>query len=571
MGHSIGRHDSAIVRRILAAALPLSLAACSGGGGSPPPASTSSGGGSAPQASLNAPVTFQMQWASPTTPSAKARRPQYLAPTALSVSINVISAPAPWTTATPIVEVLNSPTSTITFTAPTGLDTFAIQTYDEQNAKGNVLSSAFVTQTVSGTSANVVSAILNGVLASMTLNVSPLQPTGGVPSTMTVSATGLDADGNVIVGPGTYASPIQLAINDPSNSGTLSLSPAVIQAPGGTATLSYSGQPLASASVVATAAGVATPSSVTIKPTPTAYYYSPPTANSGPTFMTVDASNNVWFSESTANKIGEFSGGSTITETTIPTANSYPQGITVGSDGRIWFAELNGQKLGALRPGGAITEYPTLFGSPDDPIQLVDRGDGNMWYTGSGADRIGYVFETTGATGETTLPESPGQVFPFGIARASDGYIYFTEAESSKIGRLYDLGGTVQEILLTAPSGSSSGVSPGPMVTGPDGNLWFVDTPNGEIGRVNIPAFTVTFFQTTSPTTFPNTLTVGPDGALWYTEQGVDRIGRMTTSGVATDYTLGQTGLGLNGIAIRSNGSVFFSCEATGKIGKLII
>ena len=199
-----------IASRCLAGATCAALvAACSGGGGSP---AGTSPGGSAPAANSRANVTFQMQWApaSPASASSAFRRsPKYLAPTALSVSITVVSAPSPWTTATPIVEVLNNPQSTLTFSAPTGLDTFSIQTYDEAYGKGAVLSSAIVTQTVSAGSANVVAAILDGVINSFALSVSPLQPTAGSASTMTVSATAYDADGNAIVGPGTYASAVR--------------------------------------------------------------------------------------------------------------------------------------------------------------------------------------------------------------------------------------------------------------------------------------------------------------------------------------------------------------------------
>ena len=551
----------------------VALASCSGGGGSPAANSGGTpGGGAGSTSSSRGTVTFDMTWASSSAANSWLRRPQYLAPTALSVSITVVSAPAPWTSATPIIEVLNNPSSTITFSAPTGQDTFLIQTYDEQNALGNVLSKAFVTQTVSGTSANVVSAILNGVVASLTLNVSPLQPVGGTASTMTVSSTGYDADGNVIVGPGTYASPIQLTIVDPSNSGALSLANTVLQQPGAMTTLAYNGKPLVSASLVAGVTGVTAYASVTIAPTPGATFYTLPTGNSAPSYIAVDSSNNLWITEANASRIAELpTGSTTFLEYPTTTANSYPQGITYGSDGRIWFAEYNSNKIGAITSAGVITEYSTLFGGSDHPIQLVDRGDGNMWYTGYGADHIGYQRETSGAGGETTLPESPTQVNPDGIAPAADGYIYFTENGNSKIGRLHDLLGAVQEISLPAVSGSCCNVSPGPMVTGPDGNLWFTDANNAQIGRVNIPAFTVTFFPTASPGSGPLGITVGPDGALWYTESNIDKIGRMTTSGAATDYSLGATGLGLTGIAVRSNGVVWFCARNTNQIGKLVI
>jgi streptogramin lyase len=45
----------------------------------------------------------------------------------------------------------------------------------------------------------------------------------------------------------------------------------------------------------------------------------------------------------------------------------------------------------------------------------------------------------------------------------------------------------------------------------------------------------------------------------------------MTTSGAATDYSLGATGLGLTGIAVRSNGVVWFCARNTNQIGRLII
>jgi virginiamycin B lyase len=505
-----------------------------------------------------------MKWAS--SPTGSLVRRQYLAPTALSASITVIAAPAPFTTTTPVVEILNSPTSTLTFTAPTGLDTFLIQTYDEQNGLGNVLSRAYVTQTVSGTSANVVSAILNGVIASLALNVSPLQPAAGTASTMTVSATGYDADGNVIVGPGTYAAPIQLSISDPTNSEALSLSTAALQSPGSTSTLSYNGSTLTTASVVGTLAGV-TPSTVTIAPTPTVKFLSLPTADSGPNYITVDAANNLWVTEVNANKIAErpFNVASW-TEYPVPTSYSGLFGITPGSDGRIWFAEFSANKIGAITPAGVLSEYTTPFG--DSPFQLTDGGDGNIWFTLPNTNRVGYVKETLGTGSETSLPTAGSG--PVGIAVGSDGYVYATEGSRGYIARLYNFFENFQEIAEPIPSGGVADL-PGPMVKGPDGNLWFVESANSEIGRINIPSFTLTMFPTPSRNAYPIDIAAGPDGALWFTEQNPSRIGRITTSGVTSEYSLGTGYLGLVGITVRSTGEIYFCAEYTNQVGKLTI
>jgi virginiamycin B lyase len=533
----------------------------SGGGGQ------GAGGGSS---SSQASVTWNMKWAA--SPTGSLVRRQYLPPTAQSASLTVVAAPAPFTTTTPVIQILNNPSSTLTFTAPTGLDTFLIQTYDEPNALGNVLSKAFVEQTVSGSSANIVSAILNGVIASLTLNVSPLQPAAGTASSMTVSATAYDADSNVIVGPGQYAQPIQLSISDPTNSAALSLSTGVLLAPGSTSTLSYNGNTLTSASVVGTLTGVA-PSSVTIAPTPSVKFIALPSgASSGPNWITVDSANNLWVTEGNTNKIAERPFNvSSWNEFTIPTANSYPQGIVAASDGRIWFAEYSTNKIGAMTTAGVFTEYGTVASGGSYPYFLVDRGDGNMWYSDPGYNHVGYELLSGYGEGETSLPTADSQ--PTGIAEAPDGYLYFTEGRGY-IGRLHDLFSTIQEIAEPVPSGAFYGDSPGQMVRGPDGNLWFVEQSNSEIGRINIPAFTITMFQTPSPGAYPRGITVGPDGALWFTEENLNRIGRITTSGVTSEYNLGvppSTSLGLLGIAVRSTGEIYFVCSFTGQIGKLTI
>jgi virginiamycin B lyase len=566
---SLLRYSRKCGARLLAGSALAGLVACSGGGSGPMPSGGGGQGGGGGSSSSQASVTWNMTWAPSRTGSIVKR--QYLPATALSASITVIAAPAPFTTTTPVIEILNSPASTLTFTAPTGLDTFLIQTYDEQNALGNVLSKAFVTQTVSGGSANVVSSILNGVIASLALNVSPLQPAAGTASTMTVSATGYDADGNVIVGPGTYAQPIQLSISDPTNSAALSLSTLALQSPGSTATLSYNGNTLTTASVVGTLAGVA-PSSVTIAPTPSVKYLTLPSgAGSQPNWITVDSANNLWVTEGGVNKIAERPFNvSSWTEFTIPTANSYPEGITIGSDGRIWFAEYGKNQIGAMTTAGVFSEYTTVVSGGSYPFLLIDRGDGNIWFTDPGNNHVGYELLDGYGAGETTLPTANSQ--PTGIAEGPDGYLYVTEARGY-IGRIHDLFSSFQEVAEPVPSGAFYGDSPGQMVRGPDGNLWFVEQNNSEIGRINIPAFTITMFQTPSPGAAPRGITVGPDGALWFTEQNLNRIGRITTSGVTSEYTLetGSAYLGLLGIAIRSTGEIYFVCNNTGQVGKLTI
>ena len=557
-------------RRLAAGVLCVTLlAACSGAGGSP----EATGGGSVPSSNSRASVTFQMQWApaSASASSAFRRSPKYLAPTALSVSITVVSAPSPWTSATPIVEVLNNPTSTITFSAPTGLDTFLITTFDEPGALGNVLSKAYVTQTVSASSANVLAATLDGVIASLTLSVSPLQPTAGTASTMTVSATAYDADSNAIVGPGAYAAPIALSIVDPANSGTLSLSTGVLQQPGATSTLSYNGKTLASASVSASLAGVA-PQTVTIAPTPSVTVYPLPNAGSTPCGLTVDSANNLWFTEQYGNRIGELPNGTTtFIEHSIPTLSAFPLGIAVGLDGRIWFTEAGASQIGAMTTSGIFSEFATKK-SVDGPQLIAERGDGTMWYTGSTGDDLGYQSESGGSPESVPVPTMGAD--PTGIAVGPQGLLYFTEFESGKVGSLFEgLGASdsPSEYAITPPANDGGAHAlPVSIVEGPDANMWFTDFGTSAVGRFSTGNSSIVEYSTPTPSADPDFITVGTDGALWFTEEAANKIGRITTAGTITEYSVAPNCTTPIGIAVRSNGVVWVTCGTSNALARLI-
>jgi virginiamycin B lyase len=540
------------------------IAGCSGGGGgSAVPPAASQPNPPTGTSSIQK-VTFTMKWTATTTSSTQ-RGPQYVPATARSVSVSVNGG---------VSQYLNAPASTLVIDAPVGTDTFSFVTYDAQNGLGNVLSRAFVTKAIVLGAANSVSATLNGVVATMTIALSNPSPNAGVPATVNVNLAAKDADGNTIVGPGDYSSPIHLSISDPSASGTLSLSTNDIPNSATTATLTYNGGTLASglpgvplASVVATAAGV-TSANATFTPTPTIYQLSIPVAANKPQWIAAGSDGNMWFTESPGNAIARITPAGVVTEFPIPTAASNPQGIIGASDGNLWFTEFAGSKIGRVTTTGSFSEFSTLFLN-DGPQGLVDRGDGNVWYTGLSGNHVGFQGITSGVSGETTIPTGSSQ--PFGIATAPDNNIYFTESAGGvdKIGRLPSLFGAITEISLTA------GTHPLQIVRGPDGNLWFTENGRNNIGRLSPNAFSVTGeFPTLTPSSLPTGIVVGQDNALWFTENGLDKIGRITTGGTVTEYPSPVTGLGLQGIAAAADGSLWFTEPGSGlnpgRIGRLV-
>jgi virginiamycin B lyase len=559
---------SRLGQRLIGAVFVAVLAAgCSGGGGAK---SVTPPTGSQPKAMAS--VTFTMHWGTGT--AAVQRNPRYVPATARSVSVSVNGG-------TP--QYLNAPASTIVIDAPVGTDTFAFATYDDQNGQGNVLSRASVTQNVVLGTANSVSAVLNGVVTSLTIALSNPSPNAGVPATVNVNAAAKDADGNTIVGAGDYSTPIRLSIQDDTNSGTLSLSTTTLPNASTTATLTYNGATLNSglpdgpvAFVVARATGVST-QAASFTPTPTFYQFSIPVAANKPQWIAAGSDGNMWFTEQPGNTVAKITPAGVATECpVIPTAASDPRGIIGASDGNLWFTEFAGSKITRVTTGCAYTEFSTLFAT-DGPQLLTDRGDGNVWFTGFTGNHVGFQGLTSGVSGETTVPTANSH--PFGIAPAPDLNLYFTENAVDQLGRIPMLFGAITEVPL------ATGSAPEQIVRGPASEttcgggpcMWFTEFGTSRVARLNPagwPAPTIDEFPTLTATSNPVGITAGKDGGLWVTESGLDKIGRVSVNGTVSEYSSPVTGLGLKGIAVAPDGSIWFAEPGTGlnpgRVGKLV-
>jgi virginiamycin B lyase len=548
------------------------VAGCGGGGSTATPPVTAQK--SQAPSNVMASVTFTMVWNAPTTQSV-GRRPRYVPATARSVSVTVNNG-------TP--QYLNAPASTLTIDAPVGTDTFTFATYDEQNGQGNVLSRASVTKNIVAGGANTVTAVLNGVVVSLAISLSNPSPNAGVPATVNVNVSARDADGNTIVGPGDYSTPIRLSISDDTNSGTLSLSTTDLPNASTTATLTYNGGTLNSglpdgpiAFVVARATGVATQAAA-FTPRPTFYQFSIPVAANRPQWIAAGSDGNMWFTEFPGNTVAKITPAGVVTECpAIPTAASNPQGIIGASDGNLWFTEFAGSKITRVTTACAYTEFSTLFAS-DGPQLLTDRGDGNIWFTGFTGNHVGFQGITSGVSGETTVPTP--NAHPYGIAPAADLNLYFTENAVDQLGRIPMLFGAITEVPI------ATGSAPTQIVRGPATEtscggspcMWFTEFGTSRVARLNPagwPAPTVDEFPTTTASSNPIGIAAGRDNALWFTESGLDRIGRVSVNGSVSEYTSPVTGLGLKGIAIAPDGSIWFAESGTGlnpgRVGKLVI
>ena len=493
-------------------------------------------------------VTFTMHWTSAS--SAARRTPKYVPVTAQSVSVSVNGG---------LLQYLNSPSTTLTIDAPVGTDQFAFATYDDAAGQGNVLSRAAVTKAIVDGTANVVSAVLEGVPASLAISLGTASPNAGTAATIPILVSAKDADGNTIIGSSDYTVPIALTINDPAGSGTLSLSKSSLSSPAATANLVYSGGTLTSASVSAGGAGLSAVSA-TLTPTPTFYKFPLPGAASA-FGIVAGADGNMWFTDGFNNKIGRITATGAVTEFAVPTANSDAEAITLGSDGRVWFTEQSVAKIGAITVSGQITEYSATSGCAPEVIG-ARFADGSIWY-GCDSGTVNAVALDGTPLGSATVGSNP-----FSLAVGPDNYMYVANFSSATVSYLISTSSTVGTI------STGSGSSPAGIVAGPDGNMWFTDRSLSRIGKISTTAHTVLATYTTlSPNASPDGITVGADGALWYTELANGRIGRITTAGVQTEYVspfvAPNTALAFN-IATAKDGSLWIAPDEQAFLEKFV-
>jgi len=295
-----------------------------------------------------------------------------------------------------------------------------------------------------------------------------------------------------------------------------------------------------------------------------------------PLSITAGADGNVWITEAYVNAIGRLGPDGSLASFPLPPSARRAQGIGSGPDGNVWFAEGGDQNgaIGRITPDGTIVEFPL----PDTPAQtnrwpsaVLAGPDGNIWFTDPTGNNIGRMSVDGVILADTFLSTtSDWRDTPNTITVGADGNLWFGEV--NRVGRMtpagdvtfyaldrYENAGGAGNIVsgadgylwwngpgldhlrrIALPSGDDSkleiadffppGYDPdtppvvGPMVVGPDGNIWYVSGSNvvcattaGRFNQISIPTGGSAF-----------AIAAGPDGALWFTEPVSDRVGRIS-------------------------------------------
>lgn len=316
-----GRLQNTACAFVAVAAL-LAATSCGGGGsspGTPSPRATQAPTG-------DSVVRFIITWPTPSNANAsKRRRPAFLSNSTKSVTI-VVNGGSPTTVNNPALSGSPQQTTVTNVNAPVGPDTFLVTAYDQAGGGGNLLAQGSVPFTVVLDAANTVTVTLNGNLAQIgCAGVAPY--VSGTPNTLTmVGPDGViallpeDADGNIIIAPGTIptlsvtpATPSQATVTSTSTANQFNVDIHVVNTP---ITLNTSGTNLAGDTITGTCNVTRIPAlyvanhspggtspSITIYPasatsasTPTATLLGSNTGETAIQFLAVDPKGNLFVS-----------------------------------------------------------------------------------------------------------------------------------------------------------------------------------------------------------------------------------------------------------------------------------
>ncbi len=222
-----------------------------------------------------------------------------------------------------------------------------------------------------------------------------------------------------------------------------------------------------------------------------------PHPRSSPYQISIDNSDNVWFTEIDGNRLGEISATTgALNEYQVPLTSAYnalinstgPAGLAIGKDGTIWFAEAYGNAICSYS-GGKFHQYDLSSFGVNSPTGIAISPNGaSLWITQHGGSFISRYdpnshFLVTISTSVIGVTES----LPYFIQVDSQGNVWFNEHYGNAIGRYNPSNNTLVEYEVPSriPNlGNLSGVVT--FTLSQHGQPWFTELYTGKIGTVNI-------------------------------------------------------------------------------------
>ena len=264
-------------------------------------------------------------------------------------------------------------------------------------------------------------------------------------------------------------------------------------------------------------------------------------------------------------------GAKSFTRVAIPASNDQHFGMALSQTGDVYFTVANG--IGAYSPKFNTIKIIPLSTAVAD---IAPGSDGNLWFTEPDATKVGRLtlannkrksqFAENYTITEFDVPTNAAGVAS--ITRGPGQTLWFGEDLVGGIGQIDLSSGSPVFSEYALPAGA--GAHAVGITTGPDGNVWFAEVFANKIGKINVKTKQITEYTVPTPNSNPFWLTTGSDGNLWFVERATGKVARITTNGDIKELTVvNASNHSLTSIVRGPGKTLWFTAADTDVVGIL--
>lgn len=256
----------------------------------------------------------------------------------------------------------------------------------------------------------------------------------------------------------------------------------------------------------------------------TAYALPLPANVSNPWSIAAGPDGNLWFTLRSGGKIGRITTSGAVSLIDLPDASMQPQDIAAGPGNSMWFTELGG-RIGRVTMAGAVTMFTVPWAnSQPHSIAAGPASVDGLYFTDSGADRVGFVVSDGSIYPNQVLIADSA---PSGIVNIDDA-MWFVMSGTNKLAKILQRNSLLETSVVGAPTAIAKGVG---------NTMWISLSARNSVAKYSVQGAPLAEYPLTSPNSLPAGLAEGPDTNLWVAQTNAGKIARVLSGQVPVATT----------------------------------
>ena len=233
---------------------------------------------------------------------------------------------------------------------------------------------------------------------------------------------------------------------------------------------------------------------------------------------------NMWFTLRSGGKIGRITTSGAVSLIDLPDASMQPQDIAAGPGNSMWFTELGG-RIGRVTMAGAVSMFTVPWAnSQPHSIAAGPASVDGLYFTDSGADRVGFVVSDGSIYSNQVLIADSA---PSGIVNVDDA-MWFVMSGTNKLAKILQGDALLETSVVGGPTAIAKGVG---------NTMWISLSARNSVAKYSVQGAPLGEYPLTSPNSLPAGLAEGPDTNVWVAQTNAGKIARVLSGQVPVATT----------------------------------